>query len=166
MPGRLLSILLIRQTAELSAERDTLKSGLEAMQKKETTRVVHDHIRKAAREAKLRDTAVEDALVLGERIFTVDESGSVVARDGVGVTPGVGPDVWLTDVKATRPHWWPESSGAGARGNSGASGGGVNPFSKDGWNMTAQGQAYRDDPNKAAQLAAAAGTTIGGPKPV
>lgn len=159
------------RTAPLERKIATLEQDLQAkdaankeLTLKEKTRLIHDHIRKAATAAKIRDTAIEDAIVLGERVFDVDENGSVVTRDNVGVTPGLSADVWLTEQQTTRPHWWPESNGVGAKGGNGL-GGGANPFSHENWNLTAQGQMLRTDPKKAEQMAKSAGTTVGGMRP-
>lgn len=157
--------------APVERERDNALRDLQEREQrigefetKERKRSIHDSVREAASKAKIRDTAITDALLIGEHVFEVNENGDVVTKDGVGVTPGVSPEVWLTETQSVRPHWWPESQGAGATGGKGGSGG-VNPFSKDGWNMTEQGKLLREDRAKAEQMAKAAGTTIGGPRP-
>lgn len=155
---------LQRELDTIKKERDELKGTVVEFQSKETKRTIHDHIRKAAVTAKVRDTAMDDALLVGENIFIIDEAGRVVTKDGVGVTPGIDATVWLTEVKNTRPHWWPESQGVGAKGGQGGAGGN-NPFTADGWNMTEQGKLVRENPGRAAQMAKAAGTTVGGPRP-
>ena len=88
------------------------------------------------------------------------------AREGVGVATGTAPDAWLADMREARPHWWPASSGGGARGSSGAGGFAKNPFSKTGWNLTEQARAVTADRTRAEQMAKAAGTAIGGPRPL
>lgn len=157
--------------APIERERDKLKAEVlerdgrvAELTAKEKTRIIHDHIRKAAGSSKMRETAIEDALMLGERILDVDESGNVSTKDNVGVTPGLSAEVWLTELQDKRPHWWPESSGAGAKGGNGG-GGGTNPFSAEHWNMTEQGRVYKENPAKAEQLARSAGTKVGGPRP-
>lgn len=155
---------LERKINLLEQDVKTKEEALAESTKKDKTRTIHDQIRKAAKAAKLRESAIEDALVLGERILDVDENNNVVTRDNVGVTPGVSPEVWLTEQQQTRPHWWPESVGAGASGGNGK-GGTVNPFTFENWNMTEQGRLVRENRSKAEQMAKAAGTTIGGFKP-
>lgn len=155
---------LERQLSLLVEERDTLKGQLGDFQKKDKRRTIHDHIRKAATAAKVRDTAMDDALLMGEMVFDIDEAGRVVTKDNVGITPGIEPSVWLTEIKTARPHWWPESQGVGATGGAGGAGG-SNPFSHDNWNLTQQGALLSTDRAKAEQMARAAGTTIGGPRP-
>ena len=59
---------------------------------------------------------LEDVEVFGERLFEVDDSGRVVAKDGVGITPGIDPAMWLGDQREKRPHWFPGNVGGGSGG--------------------------------------------------
>lgn len=161
-----------QQIAPIVRERDQYKTQLgekdqliEGFTTKERTRTIHDAVRKAATGAKVLPEALDDALMLAERTFELTEDGKVVTKDGVGVTPGLGPDVWFTDLQKTRPHWWGQSSGGGAGGNRGGVGGEKNPWSAENWNMTEQGKILVADRSKAEQLAKAAGTSIGGKRP-
>lgn len=145
------------------AEKDTL---IQQFQDRERTRTIHDGVRSEAAKSKVVDTAIEDVLMLAERAFEVDEQGNLVTKDLPGQTPGLQPSVWLQEMQAKRPHWWPASKGGGANG--GGAGGidaADNPFSHKGWNMTAQGKLYQENPARATQLAQIAGTTVGGPRP-
>lgn len=161
--------------APVERERDKYKTDLlgatqivEQMTLKERTRSVHDAVRKAGTAAKIVDTALEDVLMLSERIFEINEKGDVVTKDGVGVTPGIGADVWLTEMQAKRPHWWGPSVGGGAGGGGGSGGGGManNPWSKDAWSLTEQGNVFRSQgAAKAEQLAKLAGSHIGATHP-
>lgn len=145
-------------------ERDTLLGQFQA---ERTQRSIHDNLREALKKHEgFQASAFEDAAMLAERVFMVDEDGRVVTKDGVGVTPGVDAGVWLTEMQAKRPHWWGPSAGGGAGGSKGTGGtGGNNPFSAAGWNMTEQGALVRDNPQRAEMLARAAGTTVGGRRP-
>jgi hypothetical protein len=160
------------KVAPVERERDQLKvkltekdSVIEGFQVKEKTRAIHDAVGKAVRGAKVLDTAQEDAMLLAERVFEVADDGAVVTRDNVGVTPGLAPEAWVKDMAEKRPHWWAPSQGGGARGGAGGGTSGPNPFSKDGWNLTEQGQMLRTDRPKAERMAKAAGTSIGGKRP-
>lgn len=136
---------------------------------KEKQRAISDSVRSALIKSQgFNAVATEDALVFAERMLEVADDGSVVTKDGVGVTPGVDAAVWLQEMQSKKPHWWGTTTGGGAGGNrSGANGGGTgNPWSADGWNMTEQGAILRSDRRRAEQLAKSAGTTIGGPRPV
>lgn len=153
------------QTArEALAQRD---EALLAYQQKDVQRTIGDSVRTATSKLKVVDSAVEDVTLLAERVFTIDENGKVVAKDNVGCTPGISPEVWLNEMQTKRPHWWGPSIGGGAGGNGGRPGGNftINPWSADGWNMTEQGRIYNENAGKAEQLAKSAGTTIGGPRP-
>jgi hypothetical protein len=161
------------RVAPLERERDKLKkeldegmSAITTYKEKDRKRAIHDHVRSAAVKSKIIDTAVEDVLLHAERIFDVTEDGTVTTKDGVGVTPGLMPDVWLTDMQQSRPHWWPASSGGGAKGSGTGGNFSDNPFSAQGWNLTKQGELIRADRAKAEQMAHAAGTKIGAARPV
>ncbi len=155
-----------RELKKFADEVNLLKQENEQLKAAERKRLIHDAVREAAKKSGIIDSATEDALYLAERVMDVDSEGNVVTKDGVGVTPGVDPTVWLTDMQPKRPHWWPESKGAGGKGSGGSGGSGANnPFSAEGWNLTAQGQMVRENPQRAEQMAKAAGTTVGGPRP-
>jgi hypothetical protein len=158
--------------APVERERDTLKSQLVEKDQKITsfeqegkTRKIHDAVRKAAVEAGVIPEAMEDVLMVAERTLVVTDEGKVVSKEGVGVTPHVEASVVLTDLKRTRPYWWGTSSGGGAGGNRGGGGDGNNPWSAEFWNLTEQGKIVTKDPQKAEQLAKAAGTKVGGLPP-
>lgn len=158
--------------APVVRERDQLKTALTEKDTKinefatrERSRSIHDAIRAAAGKSKVLPEALEDALLLGERVFEIEENtGRVITRDKVGTTPGIEPDVWFQDLQTKRPHWWGPSGGGGGTG-SGGGGSGPNPFTAEHWNLTEQGKLLTTNPSRADQLARAAGTTVGGPKP-
>lgn len=155
-----------RERDTFAAENKALKDNVEAFTNKERMRTIGDAIRRDGRAAKVVDTALEDAIMLGERVFEVNEDGSVTAKTGVGCTPGIDPTAWFQEMQPKRAHWWGPSQGGGANGNNGRGGfGGVNPFAIDTWNVTAQGALVRSDRKKADAMAKAAGTTVGGLKP-
>lgn len=130
-------------------------------------RVIGDAVRSAATKSKMLDTAVEDAMLMAERVFEVLEDGDVRTKEGVGCTPGNNAEEWLAEIQSKRPHWWPASQGGGAKGSGGGGGAGwgKNPWSNEDWNMTEQGRILTADPAKAERMAKAAGTEIGGRKP-
>ena len=158
--------------APIERERDQLKTQLgdisrevEGFKHEKRTRAIHDTVRQAANKVGLLPSAIEDALLYGERVLEIDDNGNVVTKDNAGVTPGLAPDIWLGDMKNNRPHWWGPSQGGGGSGGGGGSRFPNNPFSAEHWNLTQQGAAIKADRTKAEQMAKAAGTTIGGPKP-
>ena len=159
---------LQRQVVTLTKERDDFKTVNDSLSGEKRTRTIHDSVRKHLTEKQVIVEAHEDALMLADRIFEIrEEDGSVVTRDSVGVTPGVGADVWLSEIQEKRPHWWLPSQGGGGKGGpGGGGGGGENPWTHENWNMTAQGEIIKTrGREKADQLAKAAGTSVGGVRP-
>jgi hypothetical protein len=156
---------LEREVGQLKATVAEKDKVIDEFTGKEKTRTIHDAVRKAATVAKVVPEALEDALILAERHFELDDSGRVVTKDGLPVTAGIQPEAWFTDLQATRKHWWGPNIGGGAGGNRGGGGPADNPFTHENWNMTKQGQLVRENPAKAEQLARSAGTTVGGQRP-
>ncbi len=129
-------------------------------------RTISDAVREAATKAKVIPSAMEDVLILSERVFEVDDTGKILTKNNVGVLPGLDPETWLGDMQAKRAHWWPASEGGGAKGS--GSGGGFtdNPWSREHWNMTNQGKVVRDQGvDKAEVMAKSAGSKVGGQMP-
>ncbi len=163
---------LNQHTAPLQRDLTTANETVAALQQqvaqyqqRESQRVVGDAVSTGAVSTKMLPEAVADVQFMANAIFEVNEHGVVVAKDGIpGVTAGISPEVWLTDLKQKKPFYWPQSVNAGGKGGNGGHNGN-NPFTKDNWNMTEQGRILNADPKKAEQLAAQAGTTIGGPIP-
>ena len=159
---------LERQLKQLEKEREELAQQNQQFAQADRTRRIHDNVRKALVESKVVNTAQEDALLLADRVFEIrEDDGAIVTRDSVGVTPGLDPAAWLSEIQDRRPHWWPDSVGGGAQGSIGGGGRGVkNPWSAEYWNLTRQGQFLREHgDDRAAAMAKAAGTTLGGGKP-
>lgn len=153
-------------------ERDRLKSELDShaaviadYKGKEVRRTISGAITEAAKKAGVSDGAVEDAVMWGQSVFELSEDGQVVAREGAGVTQGVDPSVWLSDMQAKKPHWWGTTTGGGATGGRNTGGNANNPFSAEHWNMTEQGKMVTENRQRAEQMAKQAGTTIGGGRP-
>ena len=123
------------------------------------------------KQGQIRPEAGEDVLMYAalhmETIEERDDHGRLVitdirSRDGIGVTPGLEADAWLSEMRDKKPHWCVESNGGGAGGSSGRSGAGNNNPWK-GSNMTARAQYLKEHgAEKAGQMARAAGTTVSG----
>lgn len=136
-----------------------------------TKGIISDHVRTAATKAKVVPTAVEDVLALSGGIFeVVDVDGvhKVVTKDKVGVAPGLDPDAYFAEVAPNKPHWFPNSQGAGAGGGKNFLPGinGKNPWSREHWNLTERGKIIREHgTEKAEQYAKAAGSSINATQP-
>lgn len=151
-----------RIEAELQAEREK-RGGLETRLRQTAIR---DSVMKAAVTDKVVDSAIDDVLLLADRVFDVSEDGKVIVRNDVGFVPGTTPSEWLADMRAKRPHWWPTTRGGGANGSNMTEGGGANPWSADGWSLTKQGEILRTKGREAAErMAAQAGSAIGATQP-
>lgn len=133
-------------------------------------RMIHDHIRKHAGDS-LNVGGINDALAIGEQQFEVRTEGDtkqVVTKDGLtGVSPGVGADIWLAEMRENhqRDNWFKESKGAGSKGGTGGPGPSENPWTAANWNETKQADIISSNPEKAERFAGMAGTTVDGPKP-
>ncbi len=141
---------------------------------KDTT--IRNSLTQAANAAGATPEGVTNLVSLIERNFELAQDGSVVTKleAGPGVTPNQKPEDFISAVardKAFRM-FWPASKGTGADGD-GAGGPGAggdlgkgNPFSKAGWNMTAQGKIYTSNKPEAERLMKAAGVELGAVAPV
>lgn len=148
-----------REKKTLAERNALLEQENSELKNRDRRRLIHDAVRREAIASKMIETAVEDALLMAERSFEVNEEGDVVTKEGVS------PKDWLIDMQPKRPHWWPASQGAGGRGSGGGSGLTDNPWTADNWNLTRQSQIYREDAAKADRMAKAAGSTVGAARP-
>jgi len=171
---RIVETRVKRALAPVERERDTLKTKVtelttanESLTTEKKTGKIEGQLRAVATDLKVIAPALEDVLLNGRSVFELDEAGRVVTRDGIeGLTPGLDPKAWLTDMQDKRPHWWPTSEGGGANGSGKNMPAGGNPWSAKSWNMTQQGAYLKEHgAEKAQQMARQAGTTVGGPQP-
>lgn len=154
---------LQRELDKVTRERDEAVTERDGLSTEKRKRTVGDAIREGAKSIKVQDGAVDDILMY-EGHFEINEAGEVVTNEASG-RPGLSAEAWLQDMQDKRPHWWGPSKGGNAQGS--GTGGALagNPWTKEGWNMTAQGQLVATNRAKAEQLAAAAGSKIGAVQP-
>ena len=134
---------------------------------RERIRTIHDAVREQL--AKLQgfaQSATEDVLMYAERMFEVLDDGKVVTKDAVGVTPGLDAAVWMSEMQSKKPHWFGPTVGGGAPGSGPGGVGGMNPWTNENWNVGEQARISQENPNRAEQFARAAGTKLGGMRPV
>lgn len=145
------------------AEKDGTIGSLEAGIKRSK---IEGQLRDHAIAAKVIPTAIDDAVMVGVSMFE-EINGKYVTKDGVGVTPGLDAKEWYKDMQEKRPHWWPPSQGGGSRGGGAPTGRHAeNPWSREGWNITAQGRYMTaHGPEKSATAAASVGSKVGATKP-
>jgi hypothetical protein len=164
---------LEREKQNLQRQLDAVNGKLNTVEQEKnqlSTTIVMDRVERAVRdaaiEAKVLGTAVYDVISRARNIFEYDE-GRIVTKDGTEATAGLTPKEWLKDMIEKAPHWWPTSAGGGAGGGGpGGFEGKSNPWSKAGWNITAQGAYVKaHGETKAKEQAARAGSSWGATKP-
>lgn len=118
-------------TREIEAERKKTAAALESRKKYEQ-RVLDNHLLQAANKGvdKLRvvPSALDDILLQGRQVFSLDDDANAVMRDKDGnVIPGKNgsspytAEDWLAEQVEKRPHWFEYgSSGGGGAGNRGS----------------------------------------------
>ena len=145
-------------TALLTEENGGLKNRISLGEK-------NSILRKAALDAKVLPSAVEDILVIAGSHMDFQD-GKLITKEGGPVMAGLDPVAYLAEMPTLRPHWWPATAGGGAGGSGPGGTYGNNPWSDAHWNMTNQGIEYKKDSARATKMAEAAGTKIGGKRPV
>jgi len=157
---------IAREMDQLKESNAALGQENEGFKVEGVKRKIKDHVTKAAVKSNVIGTATEDIVMFGQNIFEINPEGNVRTKENVGVTPGIDGDVWLTEMQKAKPHWWLPSSGGGGKGGSGNGNQGVNPWSKNNWNLTEQGRVVREQGlPKAEEYAKSADSKVGATKP-
>ena len=142
-----------RELATARTQLTEAQAAIKTHEEAKTRRQIHDQVREQATKLKLLPEALEDALMLSERVLELDDKGVALVRDESGYGVGLTTEGWLKELQTKKPHWWGPSEGGGAGGNRGSGGDRVtNPWSKESHNLTLQGQITRDDPALAERL--------------
>jgi len=156
---------LDRQIEKLTGENGDLVKVNTDLQGKIILGEKNDILAKAASAAKVLPTAISDILIIaGSQMEFID--GKLVTSEGGPVAAGLDPASYMAEMPALKPHWFLPTAGGGAGGGGPSGGFANNPFSDEHWNMTQQGTAFKADQSRAKKMAEAAGTTIGGKRPV
>ncbi|MGZ4965167.1 MAG: hypothetical protein ACXWBP_10050 [Limisphaerales bacterium] len=148
-----------KQLAAVASERDTLNSRLMAIQ-------IDQGVIASASKRGLRATAIPDITSRARNVFKL-VNGVPTAFESDGQTVRVGKDGvapltledWVNTQAAEAPHLFESNAGGGAAGNPGGVGNGSvkNPWKAGSINVTEQMKMLRSDPQRAAQMQAAAG---------
>lgn len=102
----------------------------QAANKRLADRALSDAILKAAGKAGALPEAMEDIVLRARGVFTINEDGEVVAKNGDDVILGkdgktpLSPQEWAETLRETATHLWPKATGTGAQGSGGAAKGG------------------------------------------
>ena len=145
-----------------SAEQQASSLSAQLLEKE-----IDRHVVEAASKIGLRASAIPDIKSRARNIFKI-VGGAVAAVETDGKTPvfgrdGVNPltfDEWVSRQVVEAPHLFESNAGGGAVGNgSGGAAHGDNPWKRETFNLTRQGQIYTKDPARARSLMAAAGVS-------
>lgn len=159
---------LKRQIESLTAERDEATATATKLEGRIERRDMREQIREAALEAKVHQSAIPDIELVAMNMMEFNDERKLITKADGTLTPGLDLKGFFKEMGNSRSHWWPESEGGGAGGGKGPGGvNGSNPFSAKHWNLTEQGKILSQQGSAAAEaMAKAAGTTVGGSKPL
>lgn len=128
--------------------------------------IVERGIAEAAAKKKVLPTAVEDVIMRGKTVWKLKDGKPQpfeqkdgkeelrYGKDGKVLTF----ETWLDQLATSAPHLFEASAGSGASGKGGgAPGTQANPWKKESFNLTRQGEIARNNPELAKKLAAEAG---------
>lgn len=113
------------QIGELNGKLATATEHGATYQSLFESKVIDDGLRAEAIKQGVQPAAIEDVILRGRGIFSLDDQKQIEARDGEGklaVTEDkkvLNPKNWIEGLKETSPHYWPGSTGAGAEGGLG-----------------------------------------------
>ncbi|UOO89121.1 hypothetical protein LVJ82_17020 [Vitreoscilla massiliensis] len=110
------------------AQAETQKYQQKAQNLEQT--VINGHVAQAAAAAGVLPNAIDDIAALSKGMFALNDQGQalLIGADGQpqyaadGKTPMTAHD-WVSNMKETKPYFFPSAQGGGARGSDGASGG-------------------------------------------
>lgn len=111
-----------RLANESKTQVDTLTKQVATLTGQLEEALIDNGIRSAASKARVRDEAVEDAVLLGKRVFRLKD-GKPVPMNGEEVIYGkeankpMTIEEWLGDRSKDRQHWFQPSNGTGADPN-------------------------------------------------
>lgn len=112
------------QITELNGKLSEAYAHGETYQTLFESKVIDDGLRVEAIKQGVRNEALEDVVMRGRGVFSLDENKQIEARDAEGklaITEDkkvLTTKNWIEGLKDTSPHYWPESEGAGAHGGS------------------------------------------------
>lgn len=150
---------LNKQLEDLTNTNKTLVTENETIKANQVKSEIRQAVQDAAVKAGVVGTAVEDVLLRAQMCFTKTEDGKILTGENHGCTAFVSPEVWLTELKQTSPHFWPASAGGGSNGGGNGSHG-TNPWAKETYNVTEQFKMISENREMAEQMAKAAGATL------
>jgi hypothetical protein len=164
---------LVKTNNEIKEKLESASRKIESLQKKVVdvtkslhARVLDSEFSRIAHSMGFPPEAVPDALNHVEQNWTVAETGEPILKKATGIDDP-SPERWMADQKKTRFSYLFRGGQqqAGGGGSSGGFSGERNPWEAKNWDDMAQVAVMRANPEKAKQLAAAAGSRIGALRP-
>lgn len=159
-----------RMTKEYEKEKQTIIDERDSAIKRAAAyeaKVFENSIRQEATKSGIHSYAIDDAILRSKGIFKLGENGELQALDAEGNQiygkdgkTGLSVAEWFLGQKEAAPHWFPAVQGSGGGGEGGKGGSGNNPWKDGSWNMTEQGRIFKENPDRARDLAAQAGHKI------
>jgi len=166
---------LERNLASVSEELSTAKQERDDAIGNRQQTSIRNQLTQAVIKSGVIPDGVGNLVTLVESNFEEAQDGSVVTKleAGKGVSPNQNPADYLASLARQKEFrmYWPPSQGAGADGSGGGAGGAGdsgsgNPWSKAGWNMTAQSKMYSSNKAEAETMMKVAGVALGAIAPV
>lgn len=154
---------LKRLTDKHSAREKELLGQTEKLMGELRTMRLDDALKSAALENGVhKDYADDFVTILKTKHVRLDDSLKLQVIDADGDPSTQTLEGLMKDMKAKKPGYFEGSSasGGGSQQNRGGSGGVVNPWKKETYNLTKQGDILESDPALAKSLAAEAGVSI------
>lgn len=160
------------QISSITTERDEAFGARDAALSQLSDKVLQVDVSMAATEAKVLSEpgVLRDITRAAREVFKWSDEHQALVREKDGVIV-LGKDAknpqtvaeWLSLQKDESRHWWGASAGGGSKGSKGRlANGEANPWSKEGWNLTAQGQFVREHGiQRANEAAASVGSKVG-----
>lgn len=110
---------ILSRITDTTKERDESRAEAAKLKGEREAERIDAALRDAFAKSGADPRNAEDFLSLARPLFGVDaKTGAVVTKaDAANTIPGASAEAWIVaELHAKRPHWWPTSIGAGARG--------------------------------------------------
>ena len=110
------------EKAEWNNEKQGYLDNIASERSLRHTMLIDDALRKVAVQQNVLPKAIEDVVMRGREVFSVNDDNEIVALDKDGhmlKKEGGGlvtPESFIQDLKTIRPHYWPGDTGSGSRG--------------------------------------------------
>lgn len=162
---KLIDARVAKMTEEFNREKSELQTRLDTTEGQLSSRIIDSGLIEAGTKFGLKATAHEDAIARGRSIFKIEDGKPVAYKDGekqYGVDgQPLTPESFMEGLVKSAGHLFEPNAGTGSKGSgAGAGSNGPNPWATDSFNLSKQGEIFRENPALAKQLAAKAGKPL------